>query len=108
MGQLFFKKALQAAVLAGTKTTTIRRWDRARLKSGGRAWAPGVGWLSIDLVERITLSTLTADDARADGFPSVTALRAVLKECYPDTRSDGKKWYRIRFRLRSAENPPSQ
>jgi hypothetical protein len=39
MGQLFFKRPLQDAILVGRKVTTIRRWARPMVKAGGRAWA---------------------------------------------------------------------
>lgn len=102
MGQLFFKKPLQDAVLTGRKVTTIRRWDRPRVRAGGRAWAPGVGWLAIGAVEPVVLSDLTAADAAADGFDSLAAMRAVLREIYPDAGGDGKRWFRVRFTLTEA------
>ncbi len=99
MSQLFFKKPLQTAILEGRKSSTIRRWDRPRVRAGGRALAPGVGWLAIDTVERIELDALGDDDARADGFDTRDELLAVLRECYPDAAGDGKEWFRVRFRL---------
>ena len=104
MGQLFFKKPLQDAILTGRKVTTIRRWDRPRVRAGGRAWAPGVGWLAIDAVEPVALADLTAADAAADGFDTLAALLGVLRELYPDAADgdaggDGKHWFRVRFTL---------
>ena len=114
MGQLFFKKPLQDAVLTGRKVTTIRRWDRPRVKAGGRAWAPGVGWLAIDAVEPLVLADMTAADAAADGFDTLASLLDVLRELYPDadTRDgdgagDGKRWFRVRFTLTSAVRAPA-
>jgi hypothetical protein len=109
MSLLFFKKPLQDAILAGRKVTTIRRWDRPRVKAGGRAWAAGVGWLAIDAVDPVELAELTDVDAAEDGFDSLAALLAVLRELYPAADeepnreatlpSDGKQWFRVRFRL---------
>ncbi|MDB5298123.1 MAG: hypothetical protein JWO31_4106 [Phycisphaerales bacterium] len=115
MGQLFFKKPLQDAILLGRKVTTIRRWDRPRVRAGGRAWAAGVGWLAVDAVETVALADLTEADAAADGFDSLAALLAVLRELYPAAMlqgpategagggatagGDGKQWFRVRFRL---------
>ena len=110
MGQLFFKKPLQDAILTGRKVTTIRRWDRPRVRAGGRAWAPGVGWLAIEAVEPVALAGLTSAHAAADGFDTIPALLAVLRELYADaaadgdggTAGDGKRWFRVRFTLTEA------
>ncbi len=119
MGQLFFKKPLQDAILTGRKVTTIRRWDRPRVRAGGRAWAPGVGWLAIDAVEPVALADLTAADAAADGFDTLAGLLAVLRELYPDAgglggaagggraAGDGKQWFRVRFTLTEAARAPT-
>ena len=68
MSQLFFKGPLQAAIRAGTKTTTIRRWSKPLLAAGQRAYAPGVGWLEITEVQELLLERLTKEEAKADGF----------------------------------------
>jgi hypothetical protein len=113
MGQLLFKKIFWDAIRDGSKRTTIRRWTAARLKAGGRAFAPGIGWLAIELVEIVPdLSRLNDDDARADGFDSADAMRATLRLLYPDhdddggrgaagagaEMGDGRRWFRVAFR----------
>jgi hypothetical protein len=105
MGQLFFKKALQAAIREGRKRTTIRRWDRPRLRAGQEAFAPGLGWLAIERVEPVDLDALADADALADGFDTLTDLRVVLLALYPDHASDGKQWFRVRFHM-SRPAPP--
>jgi hypothetical protein len=114
MGQLFFKKALQTAIRDGRKVSTIRRWDRARLRAGQEAFSPGLGWLAIEAVEPIDLDALAEADARADGFDSLGDLRVVLLALYPDHASDGKRWFRVGFRLsrvyeplRQSKSPPA-
>ncbi len=99
MGQLFFKKPLQVAIREGRKRTTIRRWDRPRLRAGQEAFAPGIGWLAIERVDRIELDALAESDAHADGFATVGDLRAVLDALYPDHAGDGKHWFRVCFAL---------
>ena len=99
MSQLFFKKPLQTAIREGRKRTTIRRWDRPRLRAGQVAFAPGVGWLAIDRVEPVELDRLADADARADGFETLGDLLGVLLSLYPDHASDGKQWFRVRFTL---------
>ena len=99
MGQLFFKKPLQAAIREGRKRTTIRRWGKPRLRAGQRAYAPGVGWLLIDAVEPVEWERLCEADAAADGFDTRARLVQVLCTLYPDHARDGKRWFLVRFRL---------
>jgi hypothetical protein len=108
MGQLFFKKHFQDAIRAGRKQTTIRRWDRPMVRSGERAFSPGLGWLSIGAVEVVELEKLGDADAQADGFETTAALRDVLFAFYPQHASDGKKWFRISFRLEQQIVTPAQ
>ena len=98
MGQLLFKKCFWQSIHDGTKRTTIRRWLRPRVKPGGRAFAPGIGWLLIDSIEIVSLTKLTDADARADGFECARAMRRALREFYPRIARDGRKWFRVAFR----------
>jgi hypothetical protein len=98
MPQILFQRRFLDAIRRGEKTTTLRRWKSCRLKAGAKARAPGLGWLDILSCERINLNDLTAADARADGFASLEELLATLKEIYPDQKTDGRTWFRIRFR----------
>ena len=103
MGQLLFRKVFWEAIARGSKRTTVRRWNRARLKAGQRAFAPGVGWLDIETVDAVDLASFTDADARADGFESLKEMFAALHEMYPDKARDGKQWFRIAFRLASEQ-----
>lgn len=105
MSQLFFKGPLQAAIRAGTKTTTIRRWAKPLLTAGQRAYAPGLGWLEITDVQELSLERLTKEEAKADGFATADALRKALGEMYPNTRGDGKHWYRVGFKINELAAP---
>jgi hypothetical protein len=58
-----------------------------------------VGWLAIEAVEPIELNALRDADALADGFASLRELRRVLLELYPEHAQDGKRWFRVEFRL---------
>jgi len=71
MGQLLFKKCFWDAIRAGSKRTTLRRWQRPRVAAGGRVYAPGVGWLHVTSVAPVELSSLVESDAKADGFGSL-------------------------------------
>ena len=101
MGQLFFKKPLQEAIRDGRKRTTIRRWRAAApgVRVGQRVFSPGLGWLTIDAVEPVELELLADADARADGFDTAAGLRDVLLSLYPQHAGDGKRWFRVSFRV---------
>ena len=100
MSQLFFKKIYQDAIRAGAKSTTIRRWDRPMVKAGQIAFSPGLGWLSIESVDAVELETLDDSDATADGFKTAREMRRLLRSLYPGHGTDGKQWFRVRFRIR--------
>lgn len=69
------------------------------LKAGQRAFAPGVGWLKIEAVDAVELGALNDDDARVDGFESLHEMLEALREMYPAQDDDGKRWFRIGFRV---------
>jgi hypothetical protein len=100
MPQLFFKKIYQDAIRAGEKSTTIRRWDRPMVKAGQVAFSPGLGWLSIEAVDPVELEALDDSDATADGFKTARQMRRLLRSLYPAYATDGKQWFRIKFRMR--------
>jgi hypothetical protein len=108
MGQLFFKKRWQDAIRAGTKRSTIRRWDRPPVKPGTTAYSPGLGWLAIEMVAPVNLDALSDDDARMDGFDNAIAMRDGLRLLYPDHASDGKGWFRVMFHLHALETRRSR
>ncbi|HET6250301.1 MAG TPA: ASCH domain-containing protein [Tepidisphaeraceae bacterium] len=113
MAQLFFKKHFQDAIRAGTKRTTIRRWDRPMVQAEEIAFSPGLGWLRVLAVEMVELEKLSDADAKADGLETVAALRDILTTFYPQHDNDGKKWFRVVFTLskefrRSARDDDSQ
>jgi hypothetical protein len=96
---LLFKREFAGANRAGTKRTTILRWDRPRVRPGGSAFAPGLGWLAIESVDAVELKKLSDHDARADGFASAAEMRKTLRKLYPRTREDKRSWFRVRFRV---------
>jgi hypothetical protein len=111
MGQLLFKKCFWEPIRAGTKRTTLRRWTNPRVKPGGRAFAPGVGWLRVATVEPVELSALREPDARSDGFGSLAEMLTALSALYPDHATDGKRWFRVAFSREEEEarrDPPHE
>jgi hypothetical protein len=99
MSLLLFKKQFLELIRSGEKQTTIRRWRNARVRAGRQAFAPGLGWIAIEEIHHVKLRDLNDADARADGFNSAASMRRELRKLYPQSRSDGKSWFRIRFKL---------
>lgn len=96
VGLLLFKKTFAVDIRLGRKTTTLRKWDRPRVRAGQRVFAPGVGYLRVSSVEEVRLAELGERDARADGFPDLAALRAALAEMYGPDALDARL-FRVAF-----------
>ncbi|MCD6304232.1 MAG: ASCH domain-containing protein [Planctomycetes bacterium] len=96
---LLMKKRFFEEIRAGTKTTTLRYWKRRRVREGSVHTVPGLGKIRIESVRAIDPAELTDRDARSDGFKSVDAMLAALDELYPPDRRDGRRLYRVSFRL---------
>ena len=83
----------------------MRRWATPRLKAGQRAFAPGIGWLTIDAVDVVAdLDHLTDAEAVADGFDNVADMKAALRLIYPAQAGDGRKWFRVAFTRQAGED----
>jgi len=95
---LLMKKQFFDAIRTGRKTTTLRYWRSPLVAAGSVHNIRGLGRIRIDQVLPVRLQDLTAADARADGFETLTALKRALKEMYP-TRSSGdrRRLYQIHF-----------
>jgi hypothetical protein len=102
---LLFKRKFREAIRSGTKTQTIRLWRRQIVRAGDVHFAPGVGYLRVLAVGQVTLDELTEEDARADGFASLTALRAELQRLYGAAAERDRRCYRIAFEYLGQSRP---
>ena len=82
---LLFKKAFHAGLVGGAITLTFRRWDKPRVKAGGRYRCHPIGVLEVDAVDRVTVAAITAAEAVAAGFDDCQALLSYLAELGPVT-----------------------
>lgn len=64
---MLLRRAQLEAIVRGEVTLAFRRWKRATVKPGGTLKTQ-VGVIAIDSIERVTMASITADDARAAGF----------------------------------------
>jgi len=67
---LLFQRKFHPGLVSGEVTLTFRRWDKARVKVGGRYRCHPIGVLEVDEVSRVKLEDITSEDARRAGFPS--------------------------------------
>jgi hypothetical protein len=73
-----FTKHLHAGIMAGEITQTLRIWQRAHVKVGGR-YQLGPGSVEVTQMREIELSDLTPDMARRMGFAGVVDLLKIAK-----------------------------
>ena len=77
---LLFKKEFWDGLKDGSITLTFRRWQKARVKPGGRYRCHPIGVLEVDDIRLISLKDITPKDAQAAGFSSRAALIDYLGE----------------------------
>jgi hypothetical protein len=85
-----FTKSLREGVRRGRIRCSIRIWQQARVRVGGR-YPMDEGHVVVDSIEPITLEDITDDLARESGFPSVDALLQVARH------GQGRNVYLVRF-----------
>jgi hypothetical protein len=85
-----FTKSLREGIRRGRIRSTIRIWQRARVKVGGK-YRMDEGHVVVDSIAPIELSDITYDLARESGFESVEALLAIAKH------GSGDSVFLIRF-----------
>jgi hypothetical protein len=74
-----FTKRLHAGIMAGEITESIRIWQRAHVKVGGRYGFPAGGQIEVTGLREITVSDITADMARRQGFAGLVDLLKIAK-----------------------------
>ena len=74
---MMIRPAELAAIRAGTIDLAFRRWARPRVVVGTRM-RTGVGLIEVTSVDRVSVSSLRAEDARRAGAASLTALKQAL------------------------------
>lgn len=80
--------AVAQGIRDGSVTAVLRRWDAPRVRVGGTQ-RTGAGVVRFTSVEQVDEGSLTEDDARGAGLPSLAALRAA------NQRGRGAVLYRI-------------
>jgi hypothetical protein len=71
---MLIRRDVLEAIAAGRVTTLFRTWSKPMVRAGGTQ-RTSVGVVAIDAVEPAAAAALTEEDARAAGYPTLTALR---------------------------------
>jgi hypothetical protein len=90
---LLFKKPFWDGLVSGEIRLTFRRWQRPRVRPGGRYRCHPIGVIEVDAIEEVTVKDITEADARRAGFGSRAALVAYLAELGP--LDDATPLYRL-------------
>jgi hypothetical protein len=91
-----FSPELREGVLAGDVTVSVRLWQRARVKTGGR-YAVGGDLIEVDAVELVGFGSVTAADVRRSGERDLESLRRRAAHAGPI--ADDTMVYRIEFHV---------
>lgn len=79
MLMLLFQKRFHEGLVSGTVTLTFRRWERARVRVGGRYRCHPIGVLEVREVGEVRVSAITEAEAVRAGFASRAELLAYMK-----------------------------
>lgn len=90
-----FTKRLREPIMRGEITSSVRIWQRPRVKVGGR-YALGPGAVEVTSIRQITLADITPSLARRSGFAGVVDLLKVAKH------GAGENVYLVEFEYRPA------
>jgi hypothetical protein len=93
---VMFSPELRESVAAGEITVSIRLWQRAKVKAGGRYASHGFD-VEVDSIELLPFSAVTDDDVARSGESDREALRARAAHAGPI--SDDTLVYRIEFHV---------
>jgi len=91
-----FSPELREGVAAGDITVSVRLWQRAKVKAGGRYASHGCT-IEVDSVELLPFSAVTAADVLRSGEPDRETLRRRAAHAGPIT--DDTLVYRIEFHV---------
>jgi hypothetical protein len=86
-----FLQSLREHIRKGEITTTVRLWQRPRVRVGGRYALPP-GEIIVTRMSEVSLSDITPELAHESGFPGLVALLKVAKH------GAGRRVFVIRFR----------
>jgi hypothetical protein len=103
---MLFKERFHRGIIDGSVTLTFRAWSRPQAKAGGRQRfgaydgdRESTGFLEIDAVDLVPVSSITDAEARRAGFDGKASLVAQLRETARTRITANSKVYRVSFRF---------
>jgi hypothetical protein len=90
---MVFTKRLRDRVMLGEITCSVRIWQSARVKVGGR-YPLGPGTIEVSSIREIGFDDITPELARRSGFENVADLLSVAKH------GPGQNVYLVEFEYR--------
>jgi hypothetical protein len=93
---VMFSPELRESVAAGDITVSVRLWQRAKVKAGGRYASHGFT-IEVDSMELLPFSAVTEEDVERSGEPDRESLRQRAAHAGPIT--DDTLVYRIEFHV---------
>jgi hypothetical protein len=98
-----FSRDLRDEVIAGDITVSFRRWQRPRVRQGGR-YRVGPAEIEVDSVDLMPFAAITLADVRGSGERDRESLRQRAAHAGPI--ADDTLLYRIEFHLVSHQHNP--
>jgi hypothetical protein len=89
-----FTKRLREPIVRGEITCSVRIWQRAHVKVGGR-YRLGAGAVEVTAIRGISMEDITPDLARRSGFLGVVDLLKTAKH------GPGERVYLVEFEYRA-------
>jgi len=102
---LVFSRLLHKAIKSGRVALAFRLWETCRLVSGKTYSLETLGRILIQSAEKVSISSITEDDAHLAGFADIKALMADFKSRNPHFDPTKDSCYRIAFRYIGNSRP---
>lgn len=92
---LLFQKRFHEGLLSGAVTLTFRRWERSRVRVGGRYRCHPIGVLEVDAVDEVAVRDISEEDAQHAGFASRAELLAYMKSASESPLRASSRVFRV-------------